>query len=157
MPPPRFLENIVILCFKRRFSKQNSVIRLKSNILALPNFCPPQIFGLATPLAASERVFCKRVTAGHVVNSRRANLKSSSVNDILFFNGALKLKTKRSRLTKRFHIFTSPCFLWASVGFEMNHWINFQKRWKTLHEILVVFRRWQVQGGNSASGACEVW
>jgi len=40
--PPIFLENIVILCFERRFSIQNSVIRLKSNIL------PPSIFGLAT-------------------------------------------------------------------------------------------------------------
>ena len=36
--PPKFLENIVILCFERRFSKQNSVIRLKSNILAPPKF-----------------------------------------------------------------------------------------------------------------------
>ena len=34
--PPQILENIVILCFERRFSKQNSVIRLKSNI-SLPN------------------------------------------------------------------------------------------------------------------------
>jgi len=42
---PKFLENIVILCFERRFSKQNSVIRLKSNISP-----PPKIFGLATPL-----------------------------------------------------------------------------------------------------------
>jgi len=42
--PPKILENIVLLWFERRFSKQNSVIRLKSNILA------PQIFGLATPL-----------------------------------------------------------------------------------------------------------
>jgi len=25
--PPKFLENIVILCFESRFSKQNSVIR----------------------------------------------------------------------------------------------------------------------------------
>jgi len=31
--PPKFLENIVILCFERCFSKQNSVIRLKLNIL----------------------------------------------------------------------------------------------------------------------------
>ena len=38
--PPKFLENIVILCFERRFSIQNSVIRLKSNILA-----PPKFFG----------------------------------------------------------------------------------------------------------------
>ena len=36
--PPKFLENIVILCFERRFSKQNSVIRLKSNIV------PPKKF-----------------------------------------------------------------------------------------------------------------
>ena len=36
--PPKFLENIVILCFERRFSKQNSVIRLKSNTLTPPNF-----------------------------------------------------------------------------------------------------------------------
>ena len=32
-PSPKFVENIVILCFERRFSKQNSVIRLKLNIL----------------------------------------------------------------------------------------------------------------------------
>ena len=30
--PHKFLENIVILCFEGRFSKQNSVIRLKLNI-----------------------------------------------------------------------------------------------------------------------------
>ena len=38
MAPPTFLENIVFLCFERRFSIQNGVIRLKSNILAPPNF-----------------------------------------------------------------------------------------------------------------------
>ena len=42
--PHKIFENIVILFFERRFSKQNSVIRLKSNILH------PPIFGLATPL-----------------------------------------------------------------------------------------------------------
>jgi len=31
--PPKFLENSVISCFERRFSKQNCVIRLKFNIL----------------------------------------------------------------------------------------------------------------------------
>jgi len=35
---PKVLENIVILCFEMRFSKQNSVIRLKSNILTPQNF-----------------------------------------------------------------------------------------------------------------------
>jgi len=34
--PPKFLENIVILCFERRFSKQNSAIRRKSDILVPP-------------------------------------------------------------------------------------------------------------------------
>ena len=44
--PPKFLENIVILCFERRFSKQNSVIRLKSSILSPPNFLvPPKFLG----------------------------------------------------------------------------------------------------------------
>ena len=47
---PQTLKNMVILCFERRFSKQNSVIRLKSNILAPKFFALPQIFGLATPL-----------------------------------------------------------------------------------------------------------
>jgi len=42
--PPTFLEHIVILCFEERFSSQNSVIRLKSNILNLSNF----FYGYAT-------------------------------------------------------------------------------------------------------------
>ena len=52
--PPKLLENRVILCFERRFYKQNSVIRLKSSILLRPQifFTPPQISGLATPLTA---------------------------------------------------------------------------------------------------------
>ena len=40
---PTFLENMVIFCFERRFSTQNSAIRLKSYI-------SPKISGLATPL-----------------------------------------------------------------------------------------------------------
>jgi len=40
MALPKFLEHIVILCFERRISEQNSVIRLKSNILP-----PKKIFG----------------------------------------------------------------------------------------------------------------
>jgi len=39
--PPKFFENIVILCFESRLSKQNSVIRLESNILAPLNFSAP--------------------------------------------------------------------------------------------------------------------
>jgi len=35
---PKFLENIVILCFERRFFKHNRAIRLKSNILAPQKF-----------------------------------------------------------------------------------------------------------------------
>jgi len=36
--PPKFLENIVIMCFERRCSKQNRVIRLKSSISPPTNF-----------------------------------------------------------------------------------------------------------------------
>jgi len=49
--PPKFLENIVILCFERRFFKQNSVIRLQSHILVPRKvFWPPPNFwaGYAT-------------------------------------------------------------------------------------------------------------
>ena len=52
--PPKFLENIVILCFEGRFFQQNSVIRLKSNIFALP-----KIVWLATPLPATNQKLSK--------------------------------------------------------------------------------------------------
>ena len=41
MPPQKFSENVVILCFERRFSKQNSAICLKATIL------PPKKFWAA--------------------------------------------------------------------------------------------------------------
>ena len=44
--PPKFLEHIIILWLERRFPKQNSVIRLKSNILPTPNFfASPKFLG----------------------------------------------------------------------------------------------------------------
>jgi len=64
------------------------------------------MFCMMATTVASEQVFNM---AGHVVNRRRANLKSSSVNDILFFSSAAKAK-KRARLTKKFHNFTLQCF-----------------------------------------------
>jgi len=36
--PPKFLEYLVILCFKRQYLKQNTVARLKSNILTQSRF-----------------------------------------------------------------------------------------------------------------------
>jgi len=51
--PPKFLENIVMFCFERRFFKQNNVIRLKSNIF------PPHIFGLAMPLPNPHEIHLK--------------------------------------------------------------------------------------------------
>jgi len=42
--PPKFLEDLVILCFERWYPNQNIVARLKSNIL------PQKNFGLATQL-----------------------------------------------------------------------------------------------------------
>jgi len=35
---PQVLEHTVVLCFERHFSKQNSVICLKANILASPKY-----------------------------------------------------------------------------------------------------------------------
>jgi len=72
---PKCLENIVIVCFERRFSKQNSVIWLKSNILALPKFlgwlrhwrrltslrpCPPYI---CTSLSSYRNITTTRSTS----------------------------------------------------------------------------------------------
>ena len=46
MAPQKGLVHIVILCFERQNAKQNSVIRLKSNILLLPNFVGlPKVLG----------------------------------------------------------------------------------------------------------------
>jgi len=47
-PPPKFLEHVVILCFERRFPKQNIVICQKPNTLG------PQMFGLATLVLHAE-------------------------------------------------------------------------------------------------------
>jgi len=51
----KFSAYLVISCFEKLRPKQNSVGRLKSNILAHPKYFPQKNFGLATPLAASER------------------------------------------------------------------------------------------------------
>jgi len=52
---PKFLEDMVILCFDRRFSKQNRVISLKSNILA-----PLKFLGYATVMVSVDlqRIEC---------------------------------------------------------------------------------------------------
>ena len=40
--PSTFLEYLVILCFERRHPKQNTVVRLKSNVLPPSNCLPTQ-------------------------------------------------------------------------------------------------------------------
>ena len=52
----------MILCFERRFTKQNSVIRLKSKTLTPQIFCPPPNFwaGYAAAPAAYHGVSFKR-------------------------------------------------------------------------------------------------
>ena len=58
--------------------------------------------------AANER----RVgVGGHVVNSRRSNLKSSSVNDILFFNNACKAKNEALKVDQKVSHFYFTLFL----------------------------------------------
>jgi len=53
---PQILENIVILCFEKHFSKQNSVIRLKSSILPPKIFWPLPNFWADYATAASTQV-----------------------------------------------------------------------------------------------------
>jgi len=46
MPSPKFSKHVVILCFETRYPKQNSGIRLKSNIFPGTNFlAPPKLLG----------------------------------------------------------------------------------------------------------------
>jgi len=57
-PLPKFLAYVVILCFERRCPKQNTVARLKSNILTAP-----QMIGLATPLDKN----CEKLPLSHLL------------------------------------------------------------------------------------------
>jgi len=72
--PPKFLDNIVILCIERRFSKQNSVIRLKSNILLpLKFFGPPKFFGWLRHCFARQHAtyFCVVATVARTLPYQR--------------------------------------------------------------------------------------
>jgi len=62
--------------------------------------------------------------AGHVMNSRKANLKSSSVNDILFFYCAFRVKNEVLRVDQNVSNFNLQCFLRGSVGFEIDNCIH---------------------------------
>jgi len=60
--PPHIFRTYSHLCFETRYHKQNSVIRLKSNILVPANFFGPDIFGLATLLPAGASCqTCERI------------------------------------------------------------------------------------------------
>jgi len=65
--------------------------------------------------AASEGVFSM---AWHVMNSKQANIKSSSVNGPLFFNSAFKAKNKELKVDQKvshFYLkvfFKSFCCVW---------------------------------------------
>jgi len=72
-----------------------------------------------------------------VVNSRRANLNSSSVNDILFFKSAFKPKNKALKVDQKVsHIcftvfFKSFCWLWSEP---------LNKLPQTMKHVALVFR-----------------
>ena len=76
---PKYLENIVILCFERRFSKQNSVIHLQSNIVPPLNFWA----GYATSRAGFGLKFVTmfRADVGLAYKTYKNNIQS---NDFFF-------------------------------------------------------------------------
>ena len=63
------------------------VVRPQTGALPALSDLARNAFCVMTTTAAGERVLCMAV---HVVTSRRANLKSSSVNEVLFFYSALR-------------------------------------------------------------------
>jgi len=71
--------------------------------------------------AANERVFSMDE---HVVNSRRASLRSSFVNDILFLKSALKARSAQCWL--KFHIYLTTFFK-NFCWFWIEHWISCYK------------------------------
>ena len=93
--PPKFLENIVILCFERRFSKQNSVIRLKSDILHPPNFWTGYATGSMIPIYVCFSVQCHKSSPHRTFTW-------------VFHRYLLPLATQPHRFTTRSNI--STCF-----------------------------------------------
>ena len=89
---------------------------------------------------------------GHVVKNRRANLKSFSVNDILFPIVFLKLRKKR--LATWFHSLSARCF--KSVFWIWNEPLNELPiaMWSTLHEFIMAFRH-TVTGADSGGKQWE--
>jgi len=97
-------------------------------------------FWVMATSAANERVFS---IDGHVVNSRRANLKSSSVNDILFFSSALR--KKRWRLTQVSHFY-------FAVFIKSFRWL-----WnEPLNKVPLAMKNvaWAFSGFQTQSGRC---
>jgi len=112
MGPPKCLENIVILCFERRFSKQNSMIRLKSNILAPPNFWVgyATAFSVKTPQGWRSRIWSQFALQG---NQFRVS-DASSVQQIC-----------QQKLTSEMTKFPGVLFLWEvpKLRKAAKHWI----------------------------------
>jgi len=116
MAPSKFLKNIVvILCFERRFSKQNSVIRLKSNIL------PPAIFGLATLLLLARAVevnalaqgALRRFTQWLLVEHPTFHLGggySTTVNPIIYASRLLPTYPNQLMAMSQFFLLNSSCW-----------------------------------------------
>ena len=128
--PPKFLESIVILCFGRRFSKQNSVIRLKSNILA------PQIFELATPLAPGLLVLMSVALAPGPASVRFHTLIFSIVLVCLKLNGKwIKTSTQNTYQTSMNNLMR--CFLPAALLPSRNQRNNNNHRFRRFREQLL--------------------
>ena len=92
--PPKCLEHIIILWLERRYPKQNSVIRLKSNIFPTPNFWAG--YACATQLGA----WVHNIQAVQCISVRmklRAGLKDRGPGAI-FTGGPLWRNAWRHRL-----------------------------------------------------------
>jgi len=78
--PPKFFENIAILCFERRFSKQNSVIRLKSNILPPPPIFRLDVWRLAIRALRFYCVICFEYVLGSGSCGLESSIEDNSLN-----------------------------------------------------------------------------
>jgi len=83
--PPKFLEYLVILCFQRRYPKQNTVTCLKSNNLAPSNFWA----GYATATQPCSQLMISSVHRGTFSSTDAAKIISRHTRVSFYFQFAI--------------------------------------------------------------------
>jgi len=139
--PPRFLEYLVILCFEGRYSKQNAVSRLKSNILApqklwadcVTDLQPNSIVAISGSLSMNSvsrfgRRPCVEQSEISVSLNERWGQKRGTGNRLLLPNTGLNVHWSRSRSWERICSMHSALQAPVHLTDLLVFWLEFQSR-----------------------------